>query len=142
MASTGFSIRMSRPSVSWSFRYTSTFLRSSASWPRAGSSQKMAGAPVALARVTPSFTQSRMETSLVWHIRKMSPAPRLLQQDRALGVDDADGAGPAAKKVLSWDPYSSAFLAMSPTLETLPMVAGSNWPWAWQSSITAWYRVA
>ena len=48
------------------------------------SSQNTAGAPVARARVTASLTQSRIGTSLVWHIRQMSPgADRVLQHDRA-----------------------------------------------------------
>ena len=41
-------------------------------------------------------------------------------------------------KVLSCEPYSSAFCAIRPTLGTLPIVAGSNAPFALQSSITAW----
>ena len=41
-------------------------------------------------------------------------------------------------KVLSWLPYSSAAWAMSPTLGTEPIVAGSNAPWARQSSMTTW----
>jgi hypothetical protein len=40
-------------------------------------------------------------------------------------------------KVLSCEPYSSAFCAMSPTLATLPMVATSNWPLALQKSTVA-----
>jgi hypothetical protein len=45
---------------------------------------------------------------------------------------------PAAKNVLSCEPYSSAFFAISPTFATLPIVEGSNCPLRWQSSITAW----
>jgi hypothetical protein len=41
-------------------------------------------------------------------------------------------------KVLSWEPYSSAFIAMRPTLGTEPMVRGSKAPWARQSSMTTW----
>ena len=44
--------------------------------------------------------------------------------------------------VLSCEPYSSAFCAMSPTLGTEPIVAGSNAPWAWQSRTTASYTPA
>jgi hypothetical protein len=41
-------------------------------------------------------------------------------------------------KVLSCEPYSSAFCAIRPTFGTLPMVVGSKAPLALQSSITAW----
>ncbi len=97
-----------------------------ASWARPSSSQNTAGVPVARARVTASFTQSRMGTSLVWHIRKTSPA--------ATGCSSTTAPEPSTtrtvpslgiSKVLSWLPYSSAAWAMSPTLGTEPMVAGS-----------------
>lgn len=39
------------------------------------SSQKMAGLPVARARLTAKRTQSLIGASLVWHIRQISPAP-------------------------------------------------------------------
>jgi hypothetical protein len=50
--------------------------------------------------------------------------------------------GSATSKVLSCEPYSSAFCAIKPTFATLPIVETSNWPLALQSSITAWYMVA
>ncbi len=40
--------------------------------------------------------------------------------------------------VLSCEPYSSAAWAISPTLGTEPIVAGSNAPLARQSSTTTW----
>ena len=56
-------MRISSPLVSWSFRYLVTFSMSWASWARFLSSQKTAGAPVIRARVTASFTQSRIGAS-------------------------------------------------------------------------------
>ena len=64
-----------------------------ASWARVSSSQNTAGAPVARARVTASFTQSRIGTSLVWHVRQMSPADTSCSMQHGAGaVDDAHGA--------------------------------------------------
>jgi len=40
-------------------------------------------------------------------------------------------------KVLSCEPYSSAFCAIKPTFETLPMVVGSNAPCFLQKSMTS-----
>ena len=40
-------------------------------------------------------------------------------------------------KVLSCEPYSSAFWAIKPTLETLPIKAGLNAPFFLQNSIVA-----
>ena len=74
MASTGFMTCRSRPLVSCSGRYAFTLAMIWASCPRFASSQKTAGVPAARARVTASFTQSRIAMSLVWHMRKMSPA--------------------------------------------------------------------
>ena len=54
---------MSSPLVSWSFRYRVTFSMSWASCARFLSSQNTAGAPVIRARVTASFTQSRIGAS-------------------------------------------------------------------------------
>jgi hypothetical protein len=139
VASAGARISICRPFVSCSFRYDSTFRMSSASCARVRSSQNTAGDPVARARFTASFTQSRIAASLVWQARQMSPvstrcsistfpAPSTM---RTLPSE-------AISKVLSCEPYSSAFIAISPTFGTLPMVDGSNWPFAWQSSIIAW----
>ena len=125
--------------MSWSGGTSSTFAMSWASWARVASSQKTAGAPVARARVTASFTQSRIGASLVWHARQMSPASTACSMSTVPDcVDDAHRARSAAiSKVLSCEPYSSAFWAISPTLGTEPMVEGSNAPLALQSSITA-----
>ena len=41
-------------------------------------------------------------------------------------------------KVLSCEPYSSAFCAISPTLGTVPMVVGSNWPSVLQKLMISW----
>ena len=130
---------MSRPSVSCSGRYCSTLAIRLASWARSASSQNTAGSPVARARVTASFTQSRIGTSLVWQARQMSPA--LTSCSRSASPDPSTTRTvPAAaiSKVLSWEPYSSAACAISPTLGTEPMVAGSKAPCSRQSSMTTW----
>ena len=108
-----------------------------ASCARFRSSQKIAGAPVAFARRTASFTQSRTATSFVWHERKMSPASTVCSSSVfPLGSSTTRIVpGPAAMNVLSCEPYSSAFCAISPTLGTLPIVAGSSAPCCWQSSM-------
>ena len=114
-----------------------------ASWARASSSQNTAGAPVARARVTASFTQSRIGMSLVWQARQMSPADTSCSMSTAPDSSTTRTVPSAGtSKVLSWLPYSSAACAISPTLGTEPIVAGSNAPWARQSSITAWYTPA
>tara|TARA_B100000780_G_scaffold36732_1_gene22868 strand:+ start:62 stop:349 length:288 start_codon:yes stop_codon:yes gene_type:complete len=56
-----------------------------ASWARFSSSQKMVGTPVARARDTARRTQSRIGSSLVWHIRQISPASTSCES-RALPV--------------------------------------------------------
>ena len=99
----------------------------------------MAGEPEARARVTASLTQSRIGASLVWQARQMSPgstACSMSTSPAALTTWTVPAAG--TSKVLSWEPYSSAALAISPTLGTEPIVAGSNAPWARQSSRTVW----
>lgn len=45
---------------------------------------------------------------------------------------------PCISKVLSWLPYSSAFLAINPIFDTWPIVVQSNWPLATQSAMQAW----
>ena len=116
----------SRSVVSCSARYRSTLRMSCWSWARPESSQKTAGTPVALARTTASLTQSRIEASLVWHILQMSPASTSWLVS-TLPEASTTRTVPAAgiSKVLSWEPYSSAFFAISPTLGTLPIDAGS-----------------
>ena len=131
-------VRISRPEMSCCGRYLSTFLISSMSWARLGSSQNIDGAPVILARLTPSLTQSWIGSSLVWHIRKMSPCStncsiRVVPDLSTTRIVPL----PGARNVLSWEPYSSAFWAINPTFETLPMVPGSNAPFFLQSSMTA-----
>ncbi|MCY1542633.1 hypothetical protein D9M68_783900 [compost metagenome] len=130
---------MSRPVRSWSCRYSSTFLRSSRSWARSGSSQKMAGVSDRRARVTASLTQSRIGASLVWQARQMSPA------STSCCISTVPSAAttrmvPSAviSKVLSWEPYSSAFCAIRPTFGTLPMVVGSKAPLVLQKLIISW----
>ncbi|MOA01780.1 hypothetical protein D3C78_1212020 [compost metagenome] len=139
MASTGDRTRMSRPAVSWSFRYCWTFSISTPSWARCGSSQNSAGVLLARARLTASLTQSWIGASLVWHMRKMSPASTSWDSSR-LPLPSTTRITPSALawKVLSWEPYSSAFCAIRPTFGTLPMVVGSKAPCCLQSSITAW----
>ena len=110
-----------------------------ASCARASSSQNTAGAPDARARPTASRTQSRIGSSFVWHMRKMSPAPAGCSiRTPPPGATTRNAPAPGAVKVLSCEPYSSALRAISPTFDTLPMVAGSNCPCCWQSSTIAW----
>nr|CRL70301.1 hypothetical protein CPGR_00422 [Mycolicibacter nonchromogenicus] len=117
-----------------------TFLRSSASCGRSVSSQKTAVMPETRARCTASFTQSRMAASVTVHIRQMSPASTFWVSSTSPVARSTMSATPdsASSKVLSWLPYSSAFCAISPTLGTVPMVAGSNWPWVLQKLISSW----
>lgn len=140
VASTGDRTLMSRPSVSCCGRYSLTLAISCASWARFSSSQKTAGAPVARARVTASLTQSWMGRSLVWQARKMSPSATSCSRT-TLPSESTRRTVPAcaSSKVLSWEPYSSAFCAMRPTFGTEPMVDGSKAPLARQSSMTTWY---
>ncbi len=137
MAWTGGRMRISSPLVSCSGRYVSTFAMTCASCARFLSSQKTAGAPVARARVTASLTQSRIGMSFAWHMRKMSPGSTFCCRSVAPAGRRPRGRCPAAlaMKVLSCEPYSSAFCAIRPTLGTLPMVAGSKAPCFWQSSM-------
>ena len=110
-----------------------------ASWARVSSSQKIAGVSLARARVTASLTQSRIEASLVWQARQMSPASTscdISTSPAALRTSTLPAAG--ISKVLSWEPYSSAALAIRPTLGTEPIVDGSSAPLVRQSSIAAW----
>ena len=94
---------------------------------------------MARARVTASLTQSRMATSLVWHIRKMSPAATGCSST-VLPASSTTRTVPSREisNVLSWLPYSSAACAIRPTFGTEPMVAGSNAPFARQSSMITW----
>ena len=72
-------------------------------------------------------------------MRQMSPGSTACSSSVVPAVSTTRTV-PAAgiSKVLSWEPYSSAACAMSPTLGTEPIVAGSKAPWARQSSITTW----
>ena len=74
----------------------------------------------------------------------MSPFPTECSNTCAPVAASTTRTTPAlgTSNVLSCEPYSSAFCAISPTLGTLPIVATSNWPCALQSSTTAWYMVA
>ena len=87
---------------------------------------------MARARVTASFTQSRTGASLVWQARQMSPASTGCSSSVVPAASTTRTVpGAAISKVLSWEPYSSAFCAISPTLGTLPIVVGSNAPCSW-----------
>ena len=110
-----------------------------ASWARVSSSQNTAGVSEARARVTASLTQSRIEASLVWQARHTSPGCTSCSSSTSPS-EATTRTVPAAgtSKVLSWEPYSSAALAIRPTLGTVPIVAGSRAPWVRQSSIAAW----
>jgi hypothetical protein len=138
MASTGARMRMSSPAVSCSFRYFSTLAMTWASWARLASSQNTAGVLVRRARRTPSLTQSRIAASRSSHMRKMSPVSTG-RSSSTLPSSAVTRTVPAVgtSKVLSCEPYSSAFCAINPMFGTVPMVLGSNSPWALQSSMTA-----
>ena len=139
VASTGLMMRMSRPDVSCFGSSSSTFLMSSASCARVASSQKTAGVDEARARVTASFTQSRTGTSFVWQARQMSPASTSCDSSTSpAAFTTSTRPSRSMRKVLSCEPYSSAFCAMRPTFGTEPIVVGSKAPLAWQSSITTW----
>ncbi|MNV64809.1 hypothetical protein D3C71_1574710 [compost metagenome] len=114
-----------------------------ASWARLASSQNTAGVLLRRARLTASLTQSWIGASLVWHMRQMSPVCTACSKT-TLPASSVTRTVPSAGiwKVLSCEPYSSAFCAIRPTLGTEPMVAGSKAPWLRQSSITAWYTPA
>src|SRR5690625_3733434 len=139
VARSGAMILISRPSVSCSGKYAFTFSMIWASWARSASNQKMGGVWVARARVTASLTQSRTGTSLVWVARQMSPvAPWWLISTLPAASTTSTVPSYSMMKVLSWEPYSSAFWAIIPTLGTVPMVVGSNAPLTRQSWMTAW----
>ncbi|MNC47275.1 hypothetical protein D3C75_963270 [compost metagenome] len=91
------------------------------------------------ARLTASLTQSWIGASLTWHMRKMSPASTFCSRT-TWPLLSTTRTTPSALiwKVLSWEPYSSAFCAIRPTFGTLPMVVGSKAPLALQSSMVAW----
>ena len=63
-------------------------------------------------------------------MRQMSPASTACSKSTRPEAASETRTVPAsaALKVLSCEPYSSAFCAMRPTLAVLPMVATSNWP--------------
>jgi len=98
----------------------------------------MAVLPVARARFTASFTQSRIGRSLVWHMRQMSPCSTLCCMS-TLPLASSTRTVPAVEisNVLSCEPYSSAFCAIKPTFATFPIVGTSNAPFFLQSSITS-----
>lgn len=85
-----------------------------------------------------------MGASLVWHIRQMSPAATSCAMTTSWLWLSTTCTLPAqgSSKVLSWEPYSSAFFAISPTLDTEPIVDTSNWPFLRQSCRHASYIVA
>ena len=73
-------------------------------------------------------------------IRQMSPAStsKVIKVAPAASSTVTVPASPITK-VVGWEPYSSAFWAIRPTLGTEPMVAGSRAPWRLCSSTTAAY---
>ena len=117
--------------------YFSTFAITCRSCARFLSSQNTAGAPVARARVTASFTQSRTAASFAWHMRKMSPSSTFCSRSVApvSSFTTRIVPLPGAMNVLSCEPYSSACCAMRPTFGTLPIVAGLKAPFLRQSSM-------
>src|SRR3981189_1719151 len=90
MARTCDMIWMSRPSVSWSFRYVRTFFLSSFSCGRSTSSQNTTGMPDSRARVTASLTQSRIGASLTTGMRQMSPASTFCVSRTSPGFECAE----------------------------------------------------
>ena len=90
--------------------------------------------PESRALVTASFTQSRIGASLTTGMRQMSPSSTFWVSSTSPVSLSTMLATPSSgiSKVLSWLPYSSAFCAIRPTLGTVPMVVGSNWPWVLQ----------
>ena len=71
----------------------------------------------------------------------MSPFPTECSNTCAPEVTSTTRTTPSAliSNVLSCEPYSSAFCAINPTFETLPIVVTSNWPCALQSWTHASY---
>ncbi len=99
---------------------------------------------MARARATARRTQSRTGASWVVQARQMSPAATSWDSSTVPAGEPVPSTtttstvpGRSIRKVLSWEPYSSALRAMRPTLGTEPMVAGSREPLALQSSMTA-----
>ncbi|CFS32594.1 Uncharacterised protein [Mycobacterium tuberculosis] len=111
-----------------------TFLISSFSCGRYGSSQNSTGIPEMRARVTASLTQSRIGASLTMHMRQMSPASTFSVSSTSPVATSTMLATPSSgiSNVLSCEPYSSACWAIRPTLGTVPIVVGSNWPFVLQ----------
>ena len=138
VASIGDKIRISNPAVSWFNKYKVTFLIISKSWALFSSNQKTAGVFDALALFTASFTQSCIGKSFVWHILQISPCSTECSII-VLPFTSNTITFPAVviSNVLSWEPYSSAFCAIKPTLGTVPMVVGSKAPFFLQKSIVA-----
>ena len=99
---------------------------------------------MSLARCTASLTQSRTASSLVWHMRQMSPVATSCSNTTSSESLATTLTTPSAEiwKVLSCEPYSSAFFAMRPTFATLPMEDTSNLPLALQSSMQVWNTLA
>ena len=122
---------MSRPSVSWSCRYVSTFAMTCASCARFLSSQKTAGAPVARARrhreLDPVADRRCPSSGTCGRCRPARPSARAASR-RSRPRRRGSCRSPGAMKVLSCEPYSSAFCAMRPTFGTLPIVAGLSAP--------------
>ena len=78
---------------------------------------------------TASSTQSWIGASLVWHMRQMSPASTSCSSSVAPASSTTRTVPAAAiSKVLSCEPYSSAFCAIRPTFGVVPIVAGSKAP--------------
>ncbi|MNT42595.1 hypothetical protein D3C72_1790210 [compost metagenome] len=86
--------------------------------------------PELRARATASLTQSRIGASLTWHMRQMSPCSTFCVSSTSLVARSTMLATPSSviSKVLSCEPYSSAFCAIRPTFGTVPMVVGSKLP--------------
>ena len=137
MASTGAMIWICRPSVSWSAG-SARPSRSAGVVRTVASSQKIGRHALARARLDgkPDPVADRLRPwsgSCARYLR----LPTVVVKQDVRGVDDADRPRAAISKVLSCEPYSSAFCAISPTFGTLPIVDGSSAPWAWQSRSSA-----
>ncbi|MNY66996.1 hypothetical protein D3C86_2045010 [compost metagenome] len=85
------------------------------------------------------MTQSRMAASLVWQARQMSPASTSCCISTLPSASTTRMVpSTVISKVLSWEPYSSAFCAIRPTFGTVPMVVGSKAPLVLQKLIISW----
>ena len=118
---------------------SSTTFISCLSWDLSLSSQNTVGKPVDFALFIASFIQSLIASFLTRHILQISPV-ETMWVNKILPSLLSTHTFPFSfiSKVLSCDPYSSAFFAIRPTFWTVPIVAGWNAPFFLQKSMVAW----